>query len=337
MGRKEKTFKIILVFGVILIISLLHYLTQRQERYYHLVYRELYFLPVILAGIWFGLRGAVLTALCITILYLPVVFKEWQGFSVNDLNRILEIFLLNIISIILGFFSDREKTVLKTLQEAETLAALGGAFSSIVHDMKIPLIAIGGYARSMKRQLKEKDPNHEKLDIIVKETHRLEELTQDILAYARPVPSNRVTGDLNKMVLECCRIANEMAEQRGVKIEIHPSPSLPTINFEPAAMERALLNLISNAIQASPEGGVVMVRTNMEGGEAVITISDDGPGIPHEIREEIFSTFFTTKKEGTGLGLPIALKIVRAYGGSIMVTDNDEKGTTFKVSLPSGR
>jgi two-component system, NtrC family, sensor histidine kinase HydH len=337
VGRKGKTFKISLVLGVILIISLLHYLTQRQERYYHLFYRELYFLPVILAGIWFGLRGSVLTSLCITTLYLPVVFNEWQGFSLIDFDRLLELILLNIISIILGLLSDREKSVLKTLQEAETLAALGGAVSSIVHDMKTPLVAIGGYARSMKRKLNEEDPNHEKLDVIVRETNRLEELTQDILAYARPVPSNRVAGDLNKMVIECCRIANEMAEQKGVKIEIHPSPSLPIINFDSAAMERTLLNLISNAVQASPEGEVVMVRTNMEGREAVITIADEGPGIPLEIRKRIFSPFFTTKKEGTGLGLPIALKIVKAHGGSITLAGNGEKGTIFKVSLPAER
>ncbi len=326
MGRKEKIFKISLVIGLILVISLLHYLTQRQARYYHLFYRELYFFPVILGGIWFGLRGAVLTSLGITTLYLPVVIHEWQGFSVNDFDRILEILLLNIISIILGLLSDREKRVLKTLQEAETLAALGSAVSNIVHDMKIPLVAIGGYARSMKRKLTEEDPNHEKLDVIVKETQRLEELTQDILAYARPVPSNRVAGDLNKMVMECCRIAGEIAEPRGVKIEIQPFPSLPAIDLDPKAMERALLNLICNAVQASPEGGVVMVRTNMEGREAVITIADDGPGIPLEIRKEIFSPFFTTKKEGTGLGLSIALKIVKAHGGSITLTDNGEKG-----------
>ncbi len=337
LGRKEKTFKISLVIGVILVISLLHYLTQRQERYYHLFYRELYFLPMILAGIWFGLQGAVLTSLFITILFLPMVFNEWQGFSVNDFDRILEIILLNIISIILGLLSDREKTVLKTLQEAETLAALGGAISNIVHDMKIPLIAIGGYARSVKRKLKEEDPNREKLDVIVRETNRLEELTQDILAYARPVPSNRVTGDLNKMVIECCRVAREIAEPRGVKIEIHSVQSLPAINLDPKAMERALLNLIWNAVQASPEGGVVVVKTNMEGREAAITVADEGPGIPPEIRKEIFSPFFTTKKEGTGLGLPIALKIFKAHGGSITVTDNEEKGTIFKVILPAGR
>ena len=337
MARKEKIFKISLVIGVILIISLLHYLTQRQERYYHLFYRELYFLPVILSGIWFGLRGAVLTSLFITTLYLPVVINEWQGFSVNDFDRILEILLLNVISIILGLLSDREKTVLKTLQEAETLVALGGAVSNIVHDMKIPLVAIGGYARSMKRKLTDEDPNYEKLDVIVKETQRLEALTHDMLTYARPVPSNRVAGDLNKVVKECCRIAGEIAEQRGVKIEIYTSPSLPAIDLDPKAMERALLNLIYNAVQASPEGGVVKVRTNMEGKEAVITIADDGPGIPPEIRGEIFSPFFTTKKEGTGLGLPIAIKIVKAHDGSITVTDNGEKGTIFKVFLSAGR
>jgi two-component system, NtrC family, sensor histidine kinase HydH len=336
-GRKGKTFKISLVLGVILIISLLHYLTQRQERYYHLFYRELYFLPMILAGIWFGLQGAVLTSLFITALFLPMVFNEWQGFSVNDFDRILEIVLLNTISIILGLLSDREKTVLKSLQEAETLAALGSAVSGIVHDMKIPLVAIGGYARSLKRKLKEEDPNREKLDVIVRETNRLEELTQDILAYARPVPSNRVAGDLNKMVIECCRIANEMAKQKGVKIEIHPSPSRLTINFDPTAIERVLLNLISNAVQASPEGGAVTIGTVMEGRDAVITIADNGPGIPPEIREEIFSPFFTTKKEGTGLGLSIVLKIVKAHGGSITLAGNGEKGTIFKVSLPAGR
>ncbi len=280
MGRREKIFKPSLVIGLILVISLLHYLTQREERYYHLFYRELYFFPLILGGVWFGLRGAVLTALCITTLYLPIVINEWQGFSVNDFDRILEILLLNVISIILGLLSDREKKVLKTLQEAETLAALGSAVSGIVHDIKIPLVAIGGYARSMKRKLTEEDPNHEKLDTIVKETHRLEELTQDILAYARPVPSNRVRQDLNNLVRECCPIAAEMADQRNVKIETHLHPSLPNINVDSAAMERTLLNLICNAIQASPEGGVVTVKTDMEGREAVISIADDRPGNP---------------------------------------------------------
>ncbi len=337
MGKKEKTFKISLLFGAILIISLLHYLTQRREMYYHLFYRELYFLPLILGGVWFGLWGAVLTSLSITILYSPLVVIYWQGFSVNDFDQILGLLLFNIVAIILGVISGREKVSLKALQEAETLATLGGVVSGIVHDMKIPLVAIGGYARSMKRRLADQDPNHEKLDTIVKETQRLEDLTKDILAYARPVQLNRVSGELNNLVRKCCPTAAELARQRKVKIETLLSSSLPTILFDPAAMERALLNLVYNAIQASPEVGVVTVRTDQEGREEVISIANDGPGIPLEIRKEIFSPFFTTKKEGTGLGLSIALKIVKAHDGTIKVTDNGEKGTIVKVSLPTGR
>jgi two-component system, NtrC family, sensor histidine kinase HydH len=337
LGKKERTFKISLVLGVILTINLLHYLTQRQERYYHLFYRELYFLPLILAGIWFGLRGAILSSLFISLFYLPMVFNEWNAFSINDFDRILEIILLNIIAVILGLFSDREKKVLKNLQEAETLAALGSAVSGIVHDMKTPLVAIGAYARSVKKKLKEEDPNYEKLDIIVKETQRLDDLTKDILVYAGPVSLNRSLQDLNNLVRDCCPITEELADQRNVKIETRLSRALPHLNLDKTAIERVLLNLIVNAIQASPEGGLVTVKTDREGREAFISIADEGPGIPHKIREEIFSPFFTTKKEGTGLGLSIASKIVKAHDGGITVTDNDDKGTIFKVSLPIGK
>jgi two-component system sensor histidine kinase HydH len=335
--RKKSVLKISVVLGAIIIISLLHYLTQRQEKYQHLFYRELYFLPLILAGIWFGLRGAVLTSLSVTIAYLPTVFGEWKGFSVNDLDRLLEILLLNIIAVVFGILSNREKKVLKTLQESETLVALGSAVSNIVHDMKTPLVAIGGYARSIKRKLADEDPHHEKLDIIVKETHRLDELTRDILDYARPVSLKRGLQDLNDLIRDCCPIAAEAADQRNVKIETFLSPSLRAISVDPGALKRVLLNLIINAVQASPEGGVVTVRTDLKGREAVISIADDGPGIPSKVREEIFSPFFTTKKEGTGLGLSIALKIVKAHGGSITISDHDGKGAIFKVALPVGR
>jgi two-component system, NtrC family, sensor histidine kinase HydH len=337
LGRREKISKVSLIVAGIVIVSLLHYLTQRQERYYHLFYRELYFFPLILAGIWFGLRGAVYTSLTITLLFLPFIFSDWQEFSISDFDQVLEIFLLNIVGIVLGLISDREKKSLKALQESETLAVLGRAISGIVHDMKTPLVAIGGYARSIKKRLDNEDPNHEKLDIIVRETQRLDDLTKDILAYARPVALNRSRQDLNSLVRDCCPIAAESANQRGITMETHLFPSLPAVNIDAAALERALLNLIINAVQASPDGTVVAVSTGLEGREAVIRIADEGPGIPLKIREEIFSPFFTTKKEGTGLGLSIALKIIRAHGGSITITDRDGQGTVFRVALPVGK
>jgi two-component system sensor histidine kinase HydH len=337
VGKKGKVIKGCLLGGGIVIVSLLQHLPQRQEKYYHLFYRELYFLPIIMAGIWFGLRGAILSSFGITLSYLPIIRHEWQGFSGNDFDRILQIIILNSVAVILGLISDREKASVNALQKAETLATLGGAVSGILHDMKTPLIAIGGYARSIKKNLSETDPNQEKLDTIVKETERLDNLTRDILLYARPVPSNRPPQDLNKLIRDCCPLAKESAKKRNIRIEFSLSPSLPALSMDKAALERTLLNLLMNAVQASPDGGLVTIRTELRGREAVISIGDEGQGIPHEIRKQIFFPFFTTKKEGTGLGLSIAYKIVKAHGGKITVTNNSRKGTIFEVHLPLKR
>jgi two-component system, NtrC family, sensor histidine kinase HydH len=337
LRENGKVFEGCLIGGGIVVVSLLQHLTQRQEKYYHLFYRELYFLPLIAAGIWFGLRGAILSSLGITFSYLPIIWREWQGFSSSDFDRILQIIILNILAVILGLISDREKASLNALQKSEALANLGGAVSGILHDMKTPLIAIGGYARSIKKNLSETDPNQEKLDTIVKETERLDNLTRDILLYARPVPSNRPPQDLNELVRDCCPLAKESAKKRNIRIEISLSPSMPAVSVDRPAMERTVLNLLLNAIQASPDGGLVTIRTELKGREALISIGDEGPGIPAEIRKQIFFPFFTTKKEGTGLGLSIAYKIVKAHGGKITVTNSSRRGTIFEVHLPLKR
>jgi two-component system, NtrC family, sensor histidine kinase HydH len=337
LRENGKVFKGCLIGGGIVVVSLLQHLTQRQEKYYHLFYRELYFLPLIAAGIWFGLRGAILSSLGITLSYLPIIWREWQGFSSGDFDRILQIIILNILAMILGLISDREKASLNALQKSETLADLGGAVSGILHDMKTPLIAIGGYARSIKKNLSETDPNQKKLDTIVKEVERLDNLTRDILFYARPVPEKPPPRDLNELVRGCCPLAKEAARKRNIRMEISLSPSLPSVSVDKPALERTLLNLLLNAIEASPDGGLVTVKTEMKGREAVISIGDEGPGIPVELRKQIFFPFFTTKKEGTGLGLSIAFKIVKTHGGHITVRDNGRTGTIFEIHLPLKR
>ncbi len=100
--------------------------------------------------------------------------------------------------------------------------------------------------------------------------------------------------------------------------------------------EQVLINLLMNAVQASPEGETVIVSTSQEGGYVRIDVTDCGCGIPHEQKEEIFTPFFTTKKEGTGLGLAIVKKIIQAHEGDLEVLDNPEQGVTFRVLLPTG-
>ena len=112
--------------------------------------------------------------------------------------------------------------------------------------------------------------------------------------------------------------------------------NLPPVSFDVMRMKQALINLLMNAIQASPEGETVTVSTYQKGSYIGIDLSDNGCGIPHRQREEIFAPFSTTKKEGTGLGLPIAKKIIEAHDGRLEILDNTERGTTFRVLVPMG-
>jgi signal transduction histidine kinase len=120
-----------------------------------------------------------------------------------------------------------------------------------------------------------------------------------------------------------------------VKIHLNLSNELPTVPFNAMQMEQVLINLLMNAVQASPDGETVTVSTSQEGGYVRVDVTDSGCGIPYEQKEEIFTPFFTTRKEGTGLGLAIVKKIIHAHEGSLKVLDNPEKGVTFSVLLPT--
>ncbi|HED00216.1 MAG TPA: hypothetical protein ENN18_07525 [Proteobacteria bacterium] len=333
MPIKHNQTKIVLVAILVVSTSYLHYITRESQIYYHIFYRELYFLPLILAGFWFGLRGGLITSLSITAFYLPFSLVHWSGFSLDDFDKIVEILLYNIVAVTLGTLRDRLSVERKRLIEAEGLTAMGKALSAVAHEMKTPLTAIGGFTRLVQKKLKEDDPNREKLDIVIRETQRLENMVKEMMDFSRPLELRRAYEDVNQVVTESLSIVTNEARERKVKIESQLSHDLPLASFDAPRMEQVLINLVMNAVQASPEGEIVMVRTSQEKENICIDVTDCGPGIPQDQREKIFVPFFTTKKGGTGLGLPIVKKIVEAHGGSLEVLDNAKKGVTFRVLL----
>ena len=179
---------------------------------------------------------------------------------------------------------------------------------------------------------------------MIRETERLEDMLKEALDFSRPLELNRKKQDMNPVVRDALSVVTEAALEKQVNIEDSLGTNLPQVHFDEKKMEQLLIDLIMNAIQASPEGSAVSVSTAVPMGRTLsrnrnylmIDISDHGHGIPEENREKILQPFFSTKKDGTGLGLPIVKKIVDAHHGRLEIKDNPEKGATFTVMIPLG-
>jgi signal transduction histidine kinase len=338
--ERTKKRSVILISLLVVVISVSYYFTffeyayHPEYAYYHSLFRDLWFLPLVLAGLWFGLKGALRTSLAITILYIPFVVMNWQGMSPRDFNRILEIAVFNGVAAVIGAVSGLQKAREKALRESESLAAMGTALSAIAHDMKNPLVAIGGFARLLREKEGIDDDSWRKLGFIVQGTDRLEALVKDMLDFSRPLGLTLTKQDMNEAVRDSVMTLESKARERRVGITLELAKGLPLVTLDRVRIDQVILNLVDNAIEASPEGEAVVVRTLHEGGKALFEVADRGSGIALEHRKEIFTPFFTTKKHGTGLGLAIVSTIVGAHGGEVRALQTEERGATFRVTLP---
>ncbi|MGA2226114.1 MAG: ATP-binding protein [Syntrophobacteraceae bacterium] len=330
---KEK-LKVGVVSILIAGITFLTYYLGADWRYLHIFCRGLYFIPVMLAGFWFGLRGGLCASLAICILYIPYAIMSWKAFSEWDFDRVIDIVLYNMVALIMGILSDRQKVDQKIAQEAGNLAAVGRSVAAVAHDMKTPLMAIGGFTLLIKKYIQQDHPHIDKLDIIVEETMRLENMMKDMLDFCRPLELNRSHEDVSILIKECLELVAVEAQRRNIKVECKAVPRLAASAIDRMRMKQVLINLTMNAVQASSEGGIVTVRCHQKKSKIIIDVTDCGKGIPLGQREEVFTPFFSTKKEGTGLGLPIVKKIVEAHQGKVLVFDNPGSGTIFRVILP---
>jgi signal transduction histidine kinase len=162
-------------------------------------------------------------------------------------------------------------------------------------------------------------------------------MVKGMLDFSGPLELDKSKECVEEIVEECLMIVADIARERNVKIETRFSNALPRVNLDTVRMKQVLLNLVMNAIQASPEEEVVTVCTSRKRKNIIIDVTDCGCGIPRNKREEIFRPFFTTKQGGNGLGLSVAKKIVEAHKGHITISDNSQRGVTFRLVLPTGR
>lgn len=323
----------LVVAGLVLPISILHYLTPHFENIHHLIYRELYLLPIFLASFWFGLRGGILCSLAVSVIYLPLSIWHSQP-EASLVANVLQMVVFNLFAVTLGFMRDREIRRQREQARLSGLAAMGQAVSSIAHDLKSPLMAIGGFANQVRRNLGDDDASAQKLDIVIAQAARMENMVKDMLAFARPLELNKQEADLNALLDQVVEVAKAAAEEKACCITVELEGNAPKLKLDKDRMQQALLNLLSNGIEAMPADGTLRITTRNGLSKVEIEVSDQGPGIAPENQSDLFTPFVTTKKGGTGLGLSTAKKIVEAHGGSLTLKESSPKGTTFLIQLP---
>jgi signal transduction histidine kinase len=315
-------------------ITLLHYGTEQSSYYFRVFYSELYYLPIILAAFWFGLRGALSASITISVFYLPFILWHWQDFSTEDLDSILSISLYNGLALLTGALKDRETASRKMLLEAGSLAVMGRSLAAVAHDMRSPLMLIGGFARRILKKMDEKDPACLKLNLIIRETEKMERMTGDMLDFSKPLNLTLIRGNIGTIIQNSLAKVRELSKKKNVSVKYHPNPEAPDIKFDTMRFEQVIVNLVQNAIEASPEGGGISITISFSSPKnLILDIADNGCGIPLAKRHQVFDPFFTTKKEGTGLGLPIVKKILDAHGWPLEILDNGSSGTLFRINL----
>jgi hypothetical protein len=230
------------------------------------------------------------------------------------------------------------QTTHERLVHAERLAAVGNMAGHIAHEIRNPLVAIGGFARSLMRLAKDNASIHNVAKIIAEEVMRLEKILANVMLFTKfPKPSFQL-ADLNTTVEEACKLLQSEAGPKNVKLIKTLAPDLPKLLLDPIQINQMLVNLMRNGIQSISGYGVVEVSTQfVEPQEVLLVVRDTGSGIPPNVLENLFNPFFTTKPDGTGLGLPICQQIVNDHGGQISVESQVGHGTVFSISFPLPR
>jgi len=316
-------FKWVSIFILFLSIYLLE--TLAPSDYQGILFR-LYYLPIFMGSLLEGLKGGILCATFAVLISLSI-----SPIFLNKMDLVCEIVLFYLFGIVTGFLVNKERAEREKFKQAEHLALLGRAAAAIAHELKTPIVVIGGFANILQKRISPEDPSWKKLDIILKETKWMEDMVHGILDFSKPLQLKLKPIEIQPLLKE---VINLIRVGSKTEIELNFLTQIPKVKVDSDRFKQVLINLINNAVQAAPNKPV-KINVFFQKNQVVIEITDQGPGIPEEYKEKIFEPFFSTKVRGTGLGLAIVKKIINAHQGQISFQSRPAKGTTFIVSIPA--
>jgi two-component system, NtrC family, sensor kinase len=277
------------------------------------------------------------------IIYIDTFTPPGQVVQNRQINRFSEEHLKLMIAIAhQAALAVEDTSYYSAMVQAERLAAVGQTIATLSHHVKNILQGIRGGSYLIEEGLKHSNTDlvRKGWAIVDKNQEKISNLVMDMLTFSKERQPERVAAELNRVVDDVVELMLSRAAAAGVQLLWHPAEGLPAWTFDPEALHRAILNVVTNAIDACEkiEGGCVHVWTDhdTERCQAVIAVQDNGEGIPKEEMRKIFSVFESRKgSRGTGLGLPVSQKILQEHGGDIRVESTPEVGSTFYLEFPA--
>jgi len=342
--------------AAIAVVSLLHYVMPTTlVVWIHPLLQRAYYVPILLGALWFGWRGGIAFAALAGASYIPHIVMAWKAEPEYTAAQYVEIGMFFLIAALTGVLADHERAQrhkveenarqltevnaqlqksFERLRRADRLSALGELSACLAHEIRNPLGSIEGAVQILGRPNLPEETCHEFRDLASREVVRLKGLLTNFLEFARPQSPRIVESEIGLLLESVAKLSSETATMAKVTIKVDCKEELPLVSVDPEQIRQVLLNLVINAVQATPNGGRIILRAKRDGDWVRVEVEDEGVGIPSEDAERIFDPFFTTRSNGTGLGLSIAYQIVNQHRGHIETRRNAERGMTFSVTLP---
>lgn len=310
----------------------------------HAIHGRLCYIPIVLAAFWFGLRGGLIVATVISLFSLLYIKIGPVGMAHELYGEFAEIAFYFAIGGFSGILLDSERAsrnrreeAERKLEQAERLSLMGQMVTSIAHEIKNPLGSIKGAIQIIKDKATPERDKTEFAGIIEKEVDRLDNVVRDYLSFSKPAPIKFTETNLGAVIDSVIKQLSFQCREKNVSIVFNPE-NIPNINGDNDKLHQLFLNILLNSLQAMPSGGKIEIacRTLADDLNPLLElkISDSGTGIAPENISKIFDPFFSTKTQGTGLGLATAKGIVTDHGGNIRVQSKLGRGTEFYITFP---
>ncbi|MGA9535971.1 MAG: ATP-binding protein [Desulfobacterales bacterium] len=327
MDRINPFLKWTLIAFLVVVITILHYSTLGGHADLHIIYGELYFLPILLSCIWFGLYQGLGTAVVIGIIYVPHVFIYSDTHGLPAIVSV-QILVFVAIAAVLGVLVERQRRQQQQAADTERLEVLGRAASIVGEEINSSLSILRGALDRLDA------PETVVTPLYAQELDRLHEIAEVLITFRPSKADEKGPRDLNHTVRTLARRLADLGRKKGVRVLFEFDRDPCRADFAPERFTRLLEDLVKNAVEVSRRGQRVWVRLQHEPEHCLLSVTDEGPGIREEHLPRIFSPFFTTKPDGHGLALAASRKYLREIGGDILVENEPEKGAQFTIQIP---